>query len=352
MKFVSLTICIFSLLKAYSQSKKFPEDLPSHILKLKINKPAEKLELPFSAIKILDFRQDTSKIGFTNKRTDRRSFKKLLLTQSFRNESESFYNGYYQKCFSNNNDQLLIVVKKFWFNPTLFQEKEQEEIEAGCTLYAQFEFFLKRNEEVLPIKRIDTTFTLQDKPDSDYISYKQSGYRFYEFALIKMLEKVDHQFYSKRMDVSRNKKTMEEVLDFYTAKMRYPILTDGSLKKGVYSSLNEFKNNKPSIEEFKVEMNKKLGKLLYNTSQETSSQIVKYWGYCDGKDIFLVNEDFPLQRVGNTFEFFSKFINKKRAFVPNLSFQNVDPFKSNNYITFTSAILLPYQLDMETGDAY
>lgn len=141
MKFVSLTICIFSLLKAYSQSKKFPEDLPSHILKLKINKPAEKLELPFSAIKILDFRQDTSKIGFTNKRTDRRSFKKLLLTQSFRNESESFYNGYYQKCFSSNNDQLLIVVKKFWFNPTLFQEKEQEEIEAGCTLYAQFEFF-------------------------------------------------------------------------------------------------------------------------------------------------------------------------------------------------------------------
>jgi hypothetical protein len=81
-----------------------------------------------------------------------------------------------------------------------------------------------------------------------------------------------------------------------------PILKDSILHKGVYRSFAEFKNNKPSIENFEIGKGNFTDELYVADNHETYP-LQDFWGYCDGKNLFVrsANNLFQLYRTGNTF---------------------------------------------------
>jgi hypothetical protein len=356
MKPVCIIFFLFCEMDVFSQTGKVPGDLLKNTITLKVNRQlAEGFNFPFSSIKVLDCRQDTTKIGFIEKGVGRTPYKKLIVENGFQKSGEIFYNQYYQNCLSGDSNQLLIVAKKFWVNRSakrnIQRRNNTNNIDNDFDLYVQFDYFLKRRDEFMPIKRIDTIFSMgRNYIKAEYESYRENDYSFYEFVLIKMIEAVDYKFYSDRFQISRNRKKLDAVLNFYKTKMEYPILKDSIYKKGIYMSFNEFRNNRPSIENFKVEQNKKAGKLLFTSKNDSSIEVIKYWGYCDGKDIFCYDLSHPVQRVGNTFEFFaeSKVIRYYSTGTPNTIYGEIPRV---NFYT-REKVYEPHQFDMETGNDY
>ncbi|MFM2327287.1 MAG: hypothetical protein RIR31_1489, partial [Bacteroidota bacterium] len=111
MKILFLTI-LFVPFNVFSQSNKWnPNHLDDELTNLEAEYIAPtSIKLPFSSIKIIDSRFDTSKIGFTlgNKIFTSKTnyYKKFKLKKGTAVAIEEYYNDYYQKSFSNNGFEL------------------------------------------------------------------------------------------------------------------------------------------------------------------------------------------------------------------------------------------------------
>ena len=81
-------------------------------------------------------------------------------------------------------------------------------------------------------------------------------------------------------------------------------------QKGIYKSFDDFKNNTPWIVEFELKKGKITDELYVNSG--TSSQVLpEYWGFYDGKQLFIKSgyNAFPAVQQQNSFEVYgSKFI--------------------------------------------
>ena len=101
-------------------------------------------------------------------------------------------------------------------------------------------------------------------------------------------------------------------------------MNDRIYKAGVYITFSEFLNNSPS---------KKIEEL---------SKIENYWGYSDGKDIYIYYHQKKLYRTGNSFEYFA---DKIQSF-------GIDIFSERSSTPRVKRLSTPVQLDMETGEVY
>ena len=369
MKYSFLIFIIFLSLNVFCQEKeqRVPRDLAKHLVSIEAKeyRPTN-LKLPFTSVKIIDYRFDTSKVGFSRSNDaykDNRfifsyyNFKRLTLKTSLRQSVQDFYNDYYENCFSKDSAELLIVIKRFWADPFPNKQTSRQQTsvdpESTFDLHIQFEFLMNRNGLYLPLKRVDTVFQINSiAQDVELLDFKEKKYNIYEYALIKTFESLNYQLYADRFDFSKNKKTLAELNNFNERRFSYPILKDTIWKEGVYMNFNEFRNNQPSIIKYTIEKNKKIGKIVYNiTRGNERTQILKYWGYCDGKKIYTGEWEYPLSRIGNTFEFFTYrldyFKDITPALIPGGVF--VQAFKGG---TTKEKVLEPFQIDMETGKIY
>ena len=81
-----------------------------------------------------------------------------------------------------------------------------------------------------------------------------------------------------------------------------PILKTEMPDRGVYKSFNEFKNNNPSIKDFEIKKGQYTDELLITENNQTYP-LQNFWGYSDGKNLFIRSADnlFQLIKAGNTF---------------------------------------------------
>lgn len=317
--------------------------------------------LPFSAVKIMDYRFDTSKIGFAKSKavftSSSYSFKKIAVKNGLQSAVESFYNAYYKNRFSKDSTQLLIVIKRFWADPLPNLQVQQQATkiyrESSQDLYIQFEFFFNRGGWYLPLKRVDTVFQVTSELNLELYSFKEKQYGLYEYALTKVFESPNYLLYADRIENSKNRRTLEEVIRFNNKRFSYPILIDTVLKKGVYLNFSEFRNNQPAITEFKITEKRKIGKLLFNNNGNDRTQIINFWGYCDGTNIYSGGLQYPLYRAGNTFEFFNDGIGNY-MYTNDIKSQNTanGDYRVSTPYTASEKILEPFQIDMETGKIY
>ncbi len=357
---LSIFLILVSL-TAFCQTKQeiIPAKLKEDIITIQAkDNIAAGYNFPFSSVKVIDYRFDTSKIGFGRSRNaynEKRSlfaaypFKKIILKKGLQQSVENFYNDYYKNCFSNDSIQLLIVIKRFWADPFPNSQVKRQKIfivqESTFDLYVGFEFFMNKNKLYLPLKRIDTVFQISANTSNiEYLDFKEKKYSIYEYVLTKVFESLNYQMYADHFETSKNKKTLAELIAFSERRFNYPILKDSILKKGIYMNFSEFRNNQPSIENYKLEIKKKIGKLLYNGND--SSQVLKYWGYCDGEKIYNGDLEYPLSRVENTFDFFANRFDYFKDSFPLIIGSSVDD--SPSFIK----VVEPFQIDMETGKIY
>ena len=339
-----------------------PQQLAVKEIKLEAQKTAPpEIKFPFKSIKIIDSRFDTSKIGYVPT-TDilagkRKAFKKMLLQGGNGNAIENYYNDYYAGSFTQNDFELLIVMKRFWLAGDVRSNNKRVEIAnsvgSNNNIYCKWEYYLGKDGKYLPIKRMDTV--IQNTEDlSKYIEeeFSEKSLSFFKYGLKALIEILDYSNAVKQFE-NKPKKTLAEIKDFNEKMIAIPILQDSIFKKGVYLSFEEFKNNEPSISHFEK---KKMhyGKINTNTEiyleDMKGETISNYWGYSDEKDIrygMLGND--KIYKVQNTFCFFIKVV----AYVIG---QDNNGQYGGSGITTTSKrkyeAWVPFQIDMETGEVY
>lgn len=345
-------IPLFTLSQSVKTEDTNPECLPEKEFKLTVKRIAPgEIKFPFSSIEIIDNRFDTSKLGYVpihqiiaNKKKVGR---KIVFSQGVGIGLEKYYNEYYQNAFSKSEIKLVIVLKKFWFSG-IDNEKNQEidiskNNKARSFLYCKWEYYLKKNGDFFPVKRIDTVvngveFEAEINTEKQYGSEK----KIFKLILNGLIEIIDFNKALAQLD-KLPRKTLLEVQQYNASYFNIPVLLDSVVNKGVFLSFNEFKNNKPSIISFKEkQIRLRGGQYQYYLEDDHGNRILNYWGYNTGTDLKIgkyINE--KLYRKNNSFEFFLKH----QYIVVNENIIGNNEYKEKE-------VWIPYQIDMETGGIY
>jgi len=341
----------FSQLKARDEEN--PETLDSRIYDLKPGSDTSSLKFPFEKIEVIDRRFDTTKIGYALKldllRARKRAFVKMRLKNDLSGSVQKFYNDTYQKNFSKTGYELFIVIKTLWISamPVSSLQHTKESVEkSDIDIRLKFEYYLKKGDQYIPLKRIDTAFQVLK---SDTTNEEQdSKIKFLGYCLKRMIENPDYSSYISSLE-KRPGKTLQQIEIFNSKRCDIPILKD-SLKKGIYLTFEEFRNNTPSILNF----TKKLivNKNVFLTSDEIP--IRHFWGYYDGINIgYGTSGNDILFRTGNTFQLFTLEGVFRRVSL-DLGALAISPVTHLVPLpgSIEKAVWCPKELDMETGELY
>jgi hypothetical protein len=345
--FLLLQIIVFPVLanaQGRIKDSRDPEKLSKREYNLVAKKsaPAE-LKLPFSAIKVIDSRFDTSKFGFAY---GLMGFGKATFKGGIANAIEKYYNEYYKNSFTNNGLALVIIMKRYWESKVDYTRTRNLEIMPptfgdGYT-YLKWEYCLEKDGQYLPVKRIDTIIKRNEELNNvgeDMLEENKLGY--VKIILKLMIEKNDFTKAVAAFD-TQTKKTFEEITAFNNRRYDLPVLKTDTFARGVYLSFTDFINNKPSIINYKEKkMNYGLLKKERYLTTMDDQTITDYWGYAD-EDGFRYGKygNDRIFRIGNTFQFFVQ--------TKEIVYDNSSQVTTKN----TSKTNMPYQIDMETGFVY
>lgn len=339
-----------------------PDNVRAKVFELTVKTiPPDTLQLPFEKIKIIDSRFDSSKLGFRISNAFSLRVKinvqKILLKPGIEAGIENFFNEYYQNNFTHNGKVLLISIKKLWINnmpyrPGKNQRKDIERI-SQQDIYAKFEYYFGSENAYVPLKRIDTVFQLTpDKRIEDYDPKDENKLPFFCFALEKMVENINYNFYIKASG-KKNKMSVEDIEKYNATTKNIPILNE-PIKKGVFLTFNEFRNNQPSIVSFSKR--KLLKKKIYEIVDERENVILDYFAYYDGEKLAIAKhlselfgsnisqDNYGMYKVNNSFQFYENYFQYTgREANAGTTYENVPA---------TVLVGVPRQVDMETGEIY
>jgi|GEM_PF-5987300 len=266
----------------------------------------------FKSITVEDVRYDTTQVGiysiFTSGFTPAVKNYKINLPDGLRHSVDHYLNSFFTPTPSAGDMELVCFIKtlSFAYRDTVV-EKESTNGKYG-QLNFEVEVFLRSGSNYYAAIKIDTVFysTINTKKRQIIDDMKY-------FLLMPALSLLQHRIADTKWENITGRKSFTErvVWDHYlTERFNLPVLTQ-ACKKGIYRSFAEFKNNMPSIQNFKVEKGK-LNTIILTDSKGDNIPTLKSFGFCDGEKYWLLwgNYSFPLFRVGNGFEFFLTFSNK------------------------------------------
>ena len=195
-----------------------PERLEFREIELEAQSTAPtEIKLPFSSIRIIDSRPDTSKIGYMpfSSLSKKKSFRKIGLKGGVGNAIESYYNQYYENSFTQNDFELLIVMKKFWIsrvnNTKNIRVELTNRMDANSYTYYKWEYYIGKNGKYLPVKRIDTmmnkSIDLAEFIDKEFDEKSQA---YLKYDLKTLIEILDFTNAIKEFE-RQPKKTLEEI---------------------------------------------------------------------------------------------------------------------------------------------
>ena len=103
----------------------------------------------------------------------------------------------------------------------------------------------------------------------------------------------------------KKKLSWKELNDYYDGRFNLPLLNETVIRKGVFMTFDDFKKNRPIETYFRL----KEGKLtdeLYMGKGETETLVTDYWGFFDGKFLYIKAgfSAFKAIRQHNTFEIY------------------------------------------------
>lgn len=312
--------------------------------------PAE-IKLPFSSIEIIDNRFDTSKLRFVPAfqfiADKKRVGRKVTFNEGVAKSLENYYNEFYQHSFERNNIKLLIVLRKFWLSGIDDKKNKAMDIsknpKSRSFLYCKWEYYLNKGNVYMPIQRIDTVVNgvLFKNEKNEMDDYKTEN-EILKLILNGLIEVYDFKNAVDRID-RLTVKTWEQIKLYNASLFDIPVLKDSVFKKGFFKNFIEFKNNSPSIINFK-EKKIRVGSNKYEhyIEDDKGNRIVNYWGYFTGDELRIGKyENDKLHRKNNTFGFFLKH---------QYQMQNINISGGNSYAD--REVWIPYQIDMETGNIY
>jgi len=349
-----------------------------HDKQIHLIKPAEQLSMTgFSGISVIDARADTSHIGFMQRRikipfleanvsplygeneriyegkeqikTTRPTI--VRLGNGTKKEIELFLHDYLQLSANDSLPQLLMVIKKLWLSDELemagkvgnndrVQRAELRTDQWTSGIDVNIEWYIREKEVYFPLYRFDSIITKK-------LTVSEYAPQFLSLAIASSLQRMPQML--TRLEAIRHKRNfnIDEINERNCGAFNLPVLKDSVLKKGVYSSFTEFKNNSPSHEAYSIRK-EKLADILYIQGVGGNEYVARdVWGYCDGTNAFIKSVDnfFLLQQLDKAFYIFGAK-NVIRSTDSGVL------YGTDYYTVKTSLELKPFQLDWTTGKLY
>lgn len=326
----------------------------SYIIKVKLKEPEDKkpVNKVIHSVQIIDSRDDTTSVGYCYSPVTLKSGR-IVFENGIAEDLKNWITAYLGT--GNDDlpgDQIFIWIKKLRVSneatPIVLEDGRQAQAENGWEkgIVAKMELYLKRDSVFYPLYRYDSIMIMEKElPEKagEYIA------EVFKDALTKL--------YSLNFDMvaqKAKKLSLTDIIAFNKRNLNLPILNQSILKKGAYTSFEEFKNNNPSINEYQFKKGE-IGDFLYVKENGVEHPDRTVWGFCDGKNIYINSADkfSLLVREGNTFYFNGiKSISKKA--VHRMMYTSVFNLVTNTGQKKTVYKAKPryYQVDMEDGEVY
>ncbi|WP_431214712.1 hypothetical protein ACQ86N_08080 [Puia sp. P3] len=261
----------------------------------------------FSHFELIDQRPDTARIGLhTNKAASsfsRSRDRQLVLAQPAATEIAAWLNKQYARPGAPYT--ALIVLRTLWLSDANYgnedKQKDPRKLNERTHIRLKAEVYAQKDGIYTPIFRFDT---LQFTTKAVY-SVK-SPYSVWDKDLSAILGELADSaslLTAQRPSSSDRRLRLEDIHRFNESRFGLPINGDSSLVPGAYASFEEFRNNDPSIRhyEIRLENNKRL--LYISEGANSSYYSHDAWGYCDGKNIFVMRDGilYPAWKEGKAF---------------------------------------------------
>lgn len=271
-----------------------------------LSKDEKPFFLPFKGIELLDVRADTGKIGYLFPRLNfsPKELQQIRLEGGTITALQQFFSNHFSFDPAPGAGSLLMVLRKLWVDnlPNWKEVKKEYKLDnlALQNIHIKCDLYYRRNDDFRALVRKDTVFQLFSPNDNRGLGERRPmGLDFLDSSLAALLKNID--FAPLIAKVNEKKIFTYKAIDsFYRQKKLFPVLTDSSVRRGVWMSFEEFCSNQPSITNFHFEP--RVGLI----DDRDGSAIFHYWGYADSSGLYCKYSYLPMFRVGHTFNFFKE----------------------------------------------
>ena len=244
-----------------------------------------KVNSRFKNISIIDLRQDSFCIGSYSIGMDDFAVIKLenqyslqqLLTKNFK--------------FSDNNTDtnLVILVNKFWIRDSIGKNRLIDNPENVLALILKIDCFFETANGIKPFVKIDTSFTYSHKDSHYYFRTRIEGLVSKSIETMFSLLETTYQE-KKYLKLKPVDKTVFQNYLNSLKSIERPILNP--TEKGVYANFKELLNNRPSIKNYTIIEDKKIGITYLYVKDSTGEEFLSRnsWGVYDGNNLWINNK--------------------------------------------------------------
>jgi hypothetical protein len=270
-------------------------DLPDH------PSPAS----PFSSFVVIDDRPDTARIGIHTFIPTIGGARNRQL--GFRSSASTELAAWLNKHFARPGAPYtaFIVLRNLWLSDARYLSEEKiadpGKRHQRTHIRLKAEIYACRDSQYMPVIRFDTLQTyVRSNPYNSFRSYYSIWGRDLTSLLIEMTDSASW-FCTARSGLNRVL-TLESILRFNRSRFEAPIAAGETLRPGVYADFEEFRNNAPSIRDFEIKEERDY-RLLYIKTGGNSCYSHDAWGYCDGKNVFVMRDGILCRawKEGNAF---------------------------------------------------
>jgi len=314
--------------------------LPAVTIRLNQDEPSKNnTNSLFSHFEVIDQRPDTGRIGLhINKGASAHaSDRQLIFARPAATEIADWLNQHFTRPDAPYTG--LIVLRTLWLsdanypledlmrNPNKKQERTHIRLKA--------EVYAGKDSNYMPVFRFDTlSYTIKA------VYSVHSPYSNWERDLADILGDLadSASFLADQKQASGRQIPLTAIHQFNQSRFVSPIDGNPNLTRGVYASFEEFKNNTPSIHNYEIKMTGTNLLLYIKDSNGKSYYSHDAWGYCDGKDVFIMRDGVL------------RFAWKEgKAFYFSAS-NSTATISSNTNLYIRNRLI--YTIDMDTGSIY
>lgn len=253
-----------------------------------------KHSLPFKNIIIIDSRLDnSSKIGYYNHPKENKS-KKICLPDDLNKVFTSFTNSNFKFNDTSTRGIIYAYIKNFRIN--VVNAVDSLRMKSGYMLNLKAEFYLQKESCYFPLYRFDST-------GSGRINFPEGAEEILSSWINAAFEKL---ILPGTFNLQKRACLSSYQIDSFNLLARnYPLLSANKYNKGIFMTIEEFRQNKPGIAEFRIERSDYYDIIYAKTKNKADSAILDAFGYSDGKNIYIRYgySFFTLLRSGDGFEF-------------------------------------------------
>jgi hypothetical protein len=253
-----------------------------------------KHSLPFKNIIIIDSRLDNStKIGYFNHRKDNKS-KKICLSDDLNKVFTRFTNSNFKFNDISASGSIYAYIKNFRIN--VVNTVASLDMQTGYMINLKAEFYLQNGSCYFPLYRFDSISNgrIDFPKDVEEILSSWINAAFLKLSLPNTFN------LQKKACLSAH-----QIDSFNLVGRNYPLLSAKQYNKGIFMTIEEFRQNKPGITEFRIERSDYLDRIYIKAKDKSDSFILDAFGYSDGKKIYIRRgySFFTMIRSGDGFEF-------------------------------------------------